>query len=201
MKRSRIDIDRMRKQQGKTTLGTLVKYGAVIAGGTFLLKGCDAEDARVYTSVADCEDDNLLEQAQCKPAYQQALSSWHQEAPRYRQLTDCEYDFGQDSCKSLSQSYIPHMAGFMLPNNGSDSDVELDFDRPRGLTRSKQYYSPAFRKWTTADGAVMGSVGTRNLSVSESSFKPLKGSSAVLGRGGFGRTVSSRSSSSSSWGS
>lgn len=194
MKRSRIDIDRMRKQQGKASLGTLVKYGAAIAGGTFLLKGCDSEDARVYGSVADCEDDNPLAQAQCQPAYQQAMNSWQREAPRYRQLTDCEYDFGRDSCKARSNGYMPRMSGFMLPNNGSDTNVELDFDRPRGLTHSSQYYSPAFRKWTTADGALLGDVGKRSLSVSESSFKPLKGSSAVLGRGGFGRTISSRSS-------
>lgn len=200
MKRSQINIDRMRKQQGKASVGSMVKYGALAFGVTALLNGCDSEDARVYNNVDECEDDNPIDQAQCQPAYQKALSSWHQEAPRYRRQGDCEYDFGTDTCMSLSQSYIPRMSGFMLPNNGSDSDLDLDFDRPRGLARSKQYYSPAFRKWTTADGAVLGNDYSRSLSVSDSSFKPLKGSSAVLGRGGFGRTVSA-SRSSSSWGS
>jgi len=198
MKRSRIDIDRMRKQEGKSSLGTLIKYGAVIAGGTFLLKGCDSEDARIYNSLSDCEKDNPFARQQCDIAYQDALRDWRQEAPRYRKRDDCEYDFGQGSCNPQARHYIPTMTGFMLHNRGSSTELDLDFDRPKGLTSSKQRFSPAFNKWTLADGSVLGNLGQRNVSVSDNHFKSLKGSSKVLGRGGFGRTVSSRSS--SSWG-
>lgn len=198
MKRSRINIDRMRKQEGKSSLGTLVKYGAVLAGGTFLLKGCDSEQARIYNGLNDCENDNPFAHQQCDLAYQDALRDWRREAPRYRQLNDCEYDFGQGSCNPQAQHYIPNMTGFMLHNRGSNSEPDLDFDRPKGVTSSKQRFSPAFNKWTLADGNVLGNKGQRSIDVSKDSFKSLKGSNKVLGRGGFGRTVSSRSS--SSWG-
>ncbi|MBV0932445.1 DUF1190 domain-containing protein [Marinobacterium weihaiense] len=198
MKRSRIDIGRMRKEQGKASLGTLIKYGAVVAGGAFVLKGCSSDEARIYANLNECEDDNPTEQAQCNIAYQDALREWRNEAPRYPRLSDCEYDFGDGSCRPLSQHFIPIMTGFMLLNNGSDTELDLDFDRPRGLTSSKRRYSPAYNRWSTADGALLGNTYQRKADISKSQLQPTKGSARVMGRGGFGRTVSSRSS--SSWG-
>lgn len=198
MKRSRINLDRMRKQQGQANLGTLIKYGAVVAGGALLLKGCSSDEARIYSNLNDCEEDNPFAREQCNIAYQDALREWRSEAPRYRQLSDCEYDFGDGSCRPLAEYFIPLMTGFMLLNNGNDTELDLDFDHPRGLTSSSHRYSPAFNRWSTADGVLLGNTYQRKVDISKSQFQPTKGSSRVMGRGGFGRTVSSRSS--SSWG-
>ena len=197
MKRSgKIDLQKMRK--APAGLGTGVKLSAVVAG-SWMLTGCDSNDAFIYRDAQECTLDNPTQPIQCDAAYKRALSGWNRDAPRYSRMQDCEYDFGYGDCRNYQSHFIPLMAGFMLGEDESqDAEYDIDFDRPKGLTRSRSHRSPAYLKWVGARGDLYGDYGKRKVSVSSKAFKPTKGSSKVLGRGGFGKSVSSRAS--SSWG-
>lgn len=168
---------------------------AAIAAGAYALQGCNSEDAYIYKDAYDCSLDNPGEDMRCESAYRRALADWQDSAPRYTSLGDCEYDFGNSQCQEFRPHFIPLMAGFMLGRNyASDDDFDLDFDRPRGLTSSYSRRSPAFNRWVGSNGNLYGNYGKQRVKVSKSTFKGTKGRARVMGRGGFGRTVSSRSS-------
>lgn len=180
MKRSRINLNTMRKA-GKLGL---------IGAGAGALAGCDSYDANIYYDVQDCALNNPSNILECQSAYQQALNGWQRTAPRYSFLHDCEAEFGNGECQTHQGLYLPAMAGFML---AADDEFDLDFDRPKPLGRSTNRRSSAYKKWIGAGGALFGTYGKRQVEVSKSTFKPLKGNNKVLGRGGFGKTISSRS--------
>ena len=196
MKRSRqINLNKMRKLPDLSA-AQLAKV-SIILGGSYMLTGCDSTDALVYRSVAECELDNPLNLQHCELAYQHALNDWQRTAPRFLNMSDCEYDFGYNGCELRSSYFYPLMAGFMLGSNPlDDDDFDLDFYSPKALGRSKS--TSSYNKWVGADGTLFGSADRRKMNVDKSSFRPLKGSSRTIGRGGFGKTISSRSS--SSWG-
>ncbi|MBY4676349.1 DUF1190 domain-containing protein [Marinobacterium arenosum] len=194
MKRTRhIDLHWMRKP-------------GLLAVGAATLSGCDSSQlAKVYQTPLECELDNPAQSQQCELAYRNAQADWQRSAPQYRSERDCEYDFGNDNCEAhpgLGAMFIPLMAGFMLGENfATDDDFDLDFRRSKPLGRSKSRYSQAYNKWVGADGTLFGSYGKQQLKVGRDALRPLKGGAKVLGRGGFGQTVSSRARSSGSWGS
>lgn len=192
MKRSQqINLSKMRKLPDLSA-ARLAKVSIVIGGGA-VLSGCDSTDAFIYRTVAECELDNPLDLQRCQMAYQNALAQWHRTQPRYVSMQNCEYDFGYNGCEQRARYFYPLMAGFMLGENEQTSDeFDLDFDRPKPLGRSKSANS--YNKWVGADGALFGDASKYTTKVSGKSFKPLKGGSRTLGRGGFGKTISSKSS-------
>jgi len=202
MKRSAgVFLSVMRKAPAGSELSVLqlsARLGLVV-GGTTVLAGCGEQTAIIYKTVADCTQDNVLSQSQCETAYRNARSEWQRTAPRYQYRRDCEYEFGEDRCFTQQGSflpgrtgYMPVMSGFML--GSASDDNEWDFDRPKPLASSRKRRSPLYGKWVGAGGQVFGKYSQRRVQTGSSAFKPLKGSGRVLGRGGFGRTVSSRSS-------
>lgn len=190
MKRTRrIDLSKMRKAAQP---GNLAKV-SIVLGGSYMLTGCDSTEAYIYRSVSECALDNPLQPTECEFAYRNALADWQRTAPRYRSMSDCEYDFGYGDCRDHSNRYIPRMAGFMLSENQQgDDDFDLDFKRSKALGRSRT--PSAYNKWVGADGTLFGEYGRRKMKVSGDSFTRLKGSARTIGRGGFGKTISSRSS-------
>lgn len=192
MKRSRqINLGKMRKLPDLSA-AQLAKVSIVIGGGA-VLSGCDSTDAFIYRTVAECELDNPLDLQRCETAYQNALSEWHRTQPRYLSMRDCEYDFGYNGCEQRARYFYPLMAGFMIGENEQTSDeFDLDFDHPKPLGRSKSANS--YNKWVGANGTLFGDASKYKTQVSSKAFTPLKGSSRTLGRGGFGKSISSKSS-------
>jgi len=192
MKRSsRIDLARMRK-----TCGPSLRISArltLVGAGTLALSGCSSDEAYIYQTVSECALDNPEALFQCQAAYEQAQAEWTQTAPRYRNRSDCEYEFGDSSCDVHQGLFIPLMMGFMLAQAGGDSDFDVDFRRPKPLTTSRNKRSPVYEKWTGARGWVYGDYYQNKVSVDKSVFKPLKGKAKVLGRGGFGKIAAGRS--------
>lgn len=167
---------------------------SAVATGAALLSGCDSEDGYIYKSVTACELDNPGYDDRCESAYQKALADWKRTAPRYRSESNCAYDFGNHQCFEYSPYFIPLMTGFMLgDNHRTEEDFDLDFDRPRGLSYSTRRGTPAFHRWVSSSGDMFGDYHKNKVKVSSSAFKGSKGSARVMGRGGFGKTISSRS--------
>ncbi len=172
----------------------------VVVSGAAALSGCGEQAATIYKNVADCVQGNTLSQAQCDTAYRNAKNEWQRTAPRYQYRRDCESEFGDDRCFTQQGGFLPGrtafmpvMSGFMLGQRGSNSG-EWDFDRPKPLASSRNRSSSLYGKWVGAGGQVFGKYSQTRVQVSPKALKRLKGSGRVLGRGGFGRTVSSRSS-------
>jgi uncharacterized protein YgiB involved in biofilm formation len=192
MKRSRqINLEQMRKRTPApaTTAGRMVKLSLLLGSG-YLLTGCDSQNAQLYRTLSECTLDNPLHPQQCDYAYRSALADWQQTAPRYRSMSDCAYEFGSSSCQQYNHYYSPNMAGFMLAR-GDDFDIDFS-KRAKPLGLSKTF--GANNKWVGADGTLFGDYSRQKVRVSGNAFKPLKGGARTLGRGGFGKTIASRSS-------
>lgn len=192
MKRSTaINVARMRKNPWGHL--RLVSRIAVASGGVAMLAGCSSDEGVIYETVRDCVFDNPDDAAECQLSYMDAKRQWQDSAPRYRYENHCESEFGREQCEEHQSNYLPLMTGFML----LDLDDGLKFKKPKPLGRSTNRHSKLYDRWVGAGGKTYGRYPTARVSVDKSDFKRLKGSNRVLGRGGFGRTVSSRSS---SWG-
>ena len=190
-KRSRfINLQAMRKPATLT--------GAIV--GTFVASGCSQQDATWYQSADECIRETECTDF-CRTAYQNALNESQRSAPRYRSLSECEYDFGYQECQAVGSRYAPEMAGFMVPE-GKDCDRRSFFPYfGRALYWPRSGYSGVTNKLVTGDGKIIGSAYKKNLNVSESLFKKAPSSYKTLSRGGFGKTVRTTSySSRSSWG-
>lgn len=189
MKRSVvINLDRMRKNRwGHLRLLSRV---VMASGGVAILSGCSSEEGVIYESVKACVFDNPDDLMDCQFSYQEAKRQWQNGAPRYQYERHCESEFGDAQCEQHRSHYLPLMTGFML----RDLDDGVDFKKPKPLTHSRNRRSPFFNQWIGAGGKQFGRYPNTRVAVEKSDFKRLKGSSRVLGRGGFGRTVSSRSS-------
>ena len=184
---------------------------SAVAAGAYMLSGCgSSETAHIYENAQECTYYNPSHGKRCEAAYQRALQEWQDTAPRYRSIDDCVYDFGFRQCEEYRPYFIPLMAGFMLGNNYQtyDDDFDLDFDRPKPLTSSRNKGSSAYGRWVGANGTLFGSSSKSQVKVGKSTFnsssyksssyknssyKNTKGSAKVLGRGGFGKSISSRS--------
>ncbi|MCG7585962.1 DUF1190 family protein [Photobacterium sp. OFAV2-7] len=172
-----------------------VKPVSVAFAGAFL-SGCsdNGSEAVIYHTLDDCLDDNPNYSQECRAAYQEALEEAERTAPKYRSEYDCTAEFGMNACMQTSNNnwYMPAMAGFMFG---------------RMLDRDRGYYSqPMFRsyypgsvfydRWTTADGYDYGrsSYKKSKVRVTRDQMKPKPTVSRTISRGGFGSTVSAKSS-------
>lgn len=202
MKRSRIDVQAMREfARGRMS----VKPLALAVAAATLMACSSREPAVIYQSVEQCIADNPEMELDCRTAYRQAAENASDSAPKYQSLEDCRAEFGPENCVAHTgpqgQSwFMPAMAGFMLAR-ALDNDR---YYRSAPLFTSYNRYSPAYGKWTTADGRTYGRLGTRTVRVNDDAFKPKPAVTRTISRGGFGSTVAAKSnwggSRSSGWG-
>ncbi|WP_299018310.1 DUF1190 family protein [uncultured Photobacterium sp.] len=171
-----------------------VKPFSVAFAGAFLT-GCsdNTNEGTIYQTLPDCIDDNPNYSQECRAAYQFALDEAERTAPKYRSEYDCTAEFGNNTCVRTSNNwFMPAMAGFMFG---------------RLMDNNRGYYSqPMFRsyypgsifydRWTSADGYDYGSSRYKKTKVRVSSdqLKPKPTISRTISRGGFGSTVSAKSS-------
>lgn len=191
-----INLSRMRKQFRPKPL-------ALGIAAVFISACSDnRQDAQVYVSPQECEEDNPGFAEQCETAYQQALIEAERTAPKYRSEYDCEYEFGANQCRYVERDsgsfFMPFMAGYMLSNLMS----------PRyhysPLFTSYSRYSPYRNRWIGSDGHVFGDYNRKSFKVRSDTFKPKPTVSRTIKRGGFGSSVRAKSSwgksGSRSWG-
>ncbi len=190
-KRTRhIDLNHMRK-------AFAVKPLAIGIAALFV-SGCgDREEAKIYTSLEDCTNDNPDAIDRCESAYQTALDEAARTGPRYNSEYDCEYEFGANQCRQYSNNsgsfFMPFMAGFMVSRLLSPNPY---YAQP--LYTSYSPYSPYRSRWMMADGYVFdGDIRKRKYNVKPSTYKPKPTVNRTIKRGGFGSSVRAKSS----WGS
>ncbi len=170
--------------------------------GTTLLSGCgDDNTAYMYYTAEDCVADNPGSIGVCQAAYQNALDEAAETSPKYRQLSDCESDFGLANCTDTPPPYrnfggfMPLMAGFMIGSAMFDDD-DIDFRKKKKkkllpMFSSYNRSSPFAGRMVSASGIDLGRVGTKKTRVRASVFSARPSQSQTVSRGGFGRTVAS----------
>ena len=191
MKRSKsINVGRMRKSCKVFSLKPLT---LAIAAAT--LVACDnVRDAKIYKDAAHCTEENPALWEACDAAYQKALADASRSGPKYQRESLCESEFGRDNCVPYRTTdgqnwFMPAMAGFLLAkaldrNNYDSSPLYTSYSR----------YSPAYGQWTTVDGNLHGNRRYGSIRVGDSTFKSKPAVTKTISRGGFGSTVSAKSS-------
>ncbi|MBE1275187.1 DUF1190 domain-containing protein [Enterovibrio baiacu] len=159
------------------------------------ISGCFFEpetEGFVFENPRQCGNSFPEQMEECEIAYQEALRDAAESAPRYYNQQECEMDF-LDGCQRYSSFFIPALAGYFFAR-GLDDDY---FKR-----KKKRYYSqPLYRyrgKFFSGDGKSYGNVANKAVNVSSSTINRKGGTvGQVMSRGGFGKSVSSSSRSSS----
>lgn len=210
MKRSQnVVLSRLRKQIrpfALTPIATTVL--------TTVISGCDTSpnpnQADMFFSMDECTKANPGLEQECQYAYKTAIEEAAKTAPKYKSEADCKAEFSSSSCIQDNQSgfFMPMMAGFMLAKL-----VSPEYCKYNNNPYSNCYYSePFFRynsigssrvSWVRANGDLINSsVSSKQktytyLSAGDRMDKP-SAVTKTISRGGFGSTVSARSSWSSS---
>ena len=202
-KTKQVSLQRMRKSWRPFAQNSLS-----VAVVSAMLAGCgDTEDATIYQGVDDCSGDNPDFAEQCKAAYEYALEEAGRTGPKYNTENECSQEFGANACVQAPRSnwFMPAMTGFMFA---------------RMMTNNRPYYSqPMYSsrysgsifhdRWVSSDGQDYGSSRYKKstVKVGRDQMKPKPTATKTMSRGGFGSTVSaksswgsSKSSSSKSWG-
>ena len=194
MKRSQnVVLPEMRKNWRQFSLAPI--YVAVT---TAMISGCSDDSVRtnIYGTIDECIYDHPSYAAECKSAYQDALEEASRTAPKYKSIDDCAHEFGFSGCVAAPQNnwFMPAMAGFMFARMVDDRRY---YSQP--MFTSTYSRSIFYDDWITADGRTYGKSYQRGtVSVSRDEFKPKPTVKRTISRGGFGSTVSAKSSWSSS---
>jgi uncharacterized protein YgiB involved in biofilm formation len=191
MKRSQsINVDRMRKFRKRFSVKPLT---LAIAATT--LVACDSvRDAKIYRDAAHCIEENPDLSEKCEAAYQKAKAEASRSSPKYRTESICESEFGLDNCIPYRSSdghnwFMPAVAGFLLAKALDRNDYESS-----PLFTSYSRYSSGYGQWTTIDGSRYGQRRYGSIKVAGDTFKPKPAVTNTISRGGFGSTVSAKSS-------
>lgn len=204
MKRSQnVVLPQMRKNWRNFSLAPVS-----VAVASAMLAGCsdDKTQTSIYGTIDDCIDDHPNYAYQCKSAYQEALVEAEKTSPKYKTLDNCAHEFGYSGCVETPNNswFMPAMTGFMfarlLNNNNQNYYSQPMFS---STNPSSHYYNT----WISSDGYNYGSKYSKGkVYVTKDEMKPKPAVKRTISRGGFGSTVSAKSSwsssksSSSSWG-
>ncbi|CAG21924.1 DUF1190 family protein [Photobacterium profundum] len=192
MKRSnQVVLASMRKNWRTFTVAPVtVAFAGVLSGCTD-----NSSEASIYQGLNDCVDDNPSYTSECQAAYQNALAEAERTAPKYQTQYDCSAEFGNNACVQSQQNnwFMPAMAGFMFSRMINNNNRGY-YSQP--MFRSSYPGSIFYDRWTTADGNDYGrsSYKKTKVRVSKDQMKPKATVNRTISRGGFGSTVSAKSS-------
>ena len=192
MKRSKsINLARMRKKPRAFALKPL---STAIAAGFLVACSNNSQEAMVYRDAQDCSEDNPSLADQCEAAYQKALADAAKSGPKYRKEYDCEFEFGDGMCMPYDNNgndwFMPVMAGFLF-----SQALDRSYYRSAPFYTSYERRSPFYGHWISVDGHNYGrSRYGKTVKVDNKAFKPKPKVTRTVSRGGFGSTVTAKSS-------
>lgn len=202
MKRTKsINLERMRKVSKYSPVKPLT---LAVAASTLVACG-ESRDAKIYSDIDHCTRDNPSLTQECKAAYQEALAKSSKSGPKYTSQSSCVAEFGENNCTVYHASngnnwFMPAMAGFMF-----SQVVGRNHYNSAPLYTSYSRRSPVYDRWSTVDGELYGKRQYGKVRVGNDVFKSKPAVVRTVSRGGFGSTVSAKSSwggssSKSGWG-
>lgn len=177
---------------------------AVTVAAIVLVSGCsdNAKEMNIYSSAADCINDNPQYAEQCRAAYQDSLEDAASTAPKYKTRADCILEFGEEMCVKSPQNnwFMPAMAGFMFGQMMNNRSYQQQPVFTSTNPRSRNYGG-----WTSSDGYSYGKQSaTSKVYVPTQQLKKKPAVTRTISRGGFGSKAAAKSSwsrsSSKSWG-
>mgnify|MGYP000147377178 CR=1 FL=1 len=187
MKRTKkINLSRMRKSNASFALKP-VAWSIAAAS----VVGCSSSnnDAYIYKTVDECVNDHASKWRQCETAYSKALAKARRDGKHFSDRTSCEAGFGENSCEYYNGTFTPMMTGFMFSPYHSRGYYPVYSSNYRG--------SPYYGRWGTLDGdyyprtTTSTTVSGGGISKSDRKVTLTK---KTMSRGGFGSTVSAKSS-------
>lgn len=106
----------------------LAAAGVLMVATVWSLTGEDAEENLVYNSLSECQAGGQLSMQQCETAFSDAAAARLKDAPKYRNQSECEAQYGANGCSTASiggaQFFIPALAGFMLARGLSGAQAQ-----------------------------------------------------------------------------
>jgi uncharacterized protein YgiB involved in biofilm formation len=106
----------------------LAAAGVLMVATVWSLTGEDSDENLVYNSLSDCQAGGQLSMQQCETAFSEATAARLKDAPKYRNQSECEAQYGANGCSTASiggaQFFIPALAGFMLARGLSGAQAQ-----------------------------------------------------------------------------
>lgn len=183
MKRTKkINLSRMRK--GGNSLASYAIKPAALGVAVAGLVGCSGgRDAYIYETVSQCVNDHPSKFGSCESAYMQALNKSRSSGKKFSDIEGCEKVYGSKGCEPYRSSFVPLMSGFMFSPYHSRGYYPV--------YTSSYHNSPYYNRWGTMDGSYYPkSTGSK----SNKSNRKVALTQRTVSRGGFGSTVSAKSS-------
>ena len=163
----------------------------------FLLAACEnSERALVYRTLSECQRDQVLTTEECETRFANAGYESGRVAPRYRTVSDCEADFGPQSCHASGAYFSPLMRGVLIKDPRPDPKQE---EESSGTNGGGGYHYVSQPLYESRDDKGMLRTPDNNkvsrlsgpVEVKES-FLRAKPTARVVSRGGFGRAAAAR---------
>ena len=150
--------------------------------------GSNEQEAVIYQNLDECTTSNPENSQACESAYEHALQESSRTAPKYRSQNECEAEFGYNACVQPQNSgfFMPMMTGFMFGQMMNNNY----YSQP--MYRSTYPGSSFYNRWASADGRDYGR--NARVRVNRDQMKPKATVNRTISRGGFGSTVSAKSS-------
>jgi uncharacterized protein YgiB involved in biofilm formation len=203
-----IPLARMRKQ---TRGYSLVPLTAAIAT---IVTGCSSDHAipgYIFKDALDCTRTLPHLATECESAYANSKREAAAYGPRYRNIEDCEYEFGDDNCVTENNSYYLFSSHAGRKGTGvlqharprMDAFVARPFSSQSRVLVSEPLlnYSRSGKKgFYTVDGRSLNTQSTGRIpDASGFGQRTMSVRSHTLSRGGFGYTVAAMSKATSGW--
>ena len=177
---------------------------ASVVATSFAITGCEVADetVKMYQTVDECATLESGSLEQCKASFASAKAEHEKSGPKFESASECSSEFGTCEYNQATSSFMPMMMGFMagqmMGNMQANSNFRAAHASPMYKTSSGSYAD--IRKNTYSNIKPGQSFSTYKSTMKSQPSSTVQPRQATSTRGGFGKSMSSNSSRSSSFG-